>query len=171
MTSLTTERLILRPPRDGDEDAVFTIHSDPRTYQHRPELAMKNREEASKLLRLWQHNWAEDGIGYFVVVREPADIIGFTGLRFSEEQGEQVLNLYYRFAPEAQGKGYAAEAAAAAIEWARQAHPERPVVAIIDPSNAPSTRLAEKLGLHLQTANHEQGQLYRTEDQAVLEAK
>ncbi|PMD04248.1 hypothetical protein CJ199_13155, partial [Brevibacterium paucivorans] len=28
MTALTTERLILRPPRDGDEDAVFTIHSD-----------------------------------------------------------------------------------------------------------------------------------------------
>ncbi|WP_019175986.1 GNAT family N-acetyltransferase [Brevibacterium ravenspurgense] len=50
MTALTTERLILRPPRDGDEDAVFTIHSDPRTYQHRPELAMTNLEEASELL-------------------------------------------------------------------------------------------------------------------------
>ena len=161
MTALTTERLILRPPRDGDEDAVFTIHSDPRTYQHRPELAMKNREEAFDLLAAWQHNWAEDGIGYFVVVREPADIIGFTGLRFSEEQGEQVLNLYYRFAPESQGKGYAAEAAAAASDWARQMHPERPIVAIIDPSNAPSAKLAEKLGLHLETADHEQGHLYR----------
>lgn len=161
MTSLTTERLILRPPRDGDEDAVFTIHSDPRTYQHRPELAMKNREEAFELLAAWQRNWADDGIGYFAVTRDSADIIGFTGLRFSEEQGEQVLNLYYRFEPEAQGKGYAAEAAAAAIEWARQAHPEYSVVAIIDPNNAPSARLAEKLGLRLQTVDHEQGHLYR----------
>lgn len=161
MTALTTERLTLRPPQDGDEDAVFTIHSDPRTYQHRPELAMKNREEASELLAVWQRNWTEDEIGYFVVTRDSADIIGFTGMRFSEEQGEQVLNLYYRFAPEAQGKGYAAEAAAAAIEWARQEHPVRPIVAIIDPSNAPSARLAEKLGLHLETADHEQGHLYR----------
>lgn len=161
MTALTTERLTLRPPQDGDEDAVFTIHSDARTYQHRPELAMKNREEASELLRSWQRNWSDGGIGYFVVTRDSADIIGFTGLRFSEEQGEQVLNLYYRFAPESQGKGYAAEAAASAIDWARQTHPERPIVAIIDPSNAASARLAEKLGLHLETADHEQGHLYR----------
>lgn len=161
MTALATERLTLRPPQDGDEDAVFTIHSDPRTYQHRPELAMKNREEASELLAVWQRNWTEDEIGYFVVTHDSADIIGFTGLRSSEEQGEQVLNLYYRFAPEAQGKGFATEAAAAAIDWARQMHPERPVVAIIDPSNTPSARLAEKLGLHLETADHEQGHLYR----------
>lgn len=161
MTVLTTERLTLRPPQSSDEDAVFAIHADPRTYRHRPELAMATRTEASELLRAWQRNWTEDGIGYFTVMREPADTIGFTGLRRSEEQGETVLNLYYRFAPEAQGRGYAAEAASAALSWARRKHPELPVAAIIDPSNAPSARLAERLGLRLQSADHAQGHLYR----------
>ena len=58
-----------------------------------------------------------------------------------------MLNLYYRFAPKSQGKGYAKEAAAAALASARERFPELPVVAIIDPTNEASIGLALKLGL------------------------
>ncbi len=68
-------------------------------------------------------------------------------MRHSEEAGEEVLNLYYRFAPESQGKGYAKEAAAAAITNARERFPQLPVVAIIDSANEASISLALKLGL------------------------
>ena len=68
-------------------------------------------------------------------------------MRHSEEAGEEVLNLYYRFAPESQGQGYAKEAAAAAIASARERFPQLPIVAIIDPSNEASIGLAFKLGL------------------------
>ena len=70
-------------------------------------------------------------------------------MRHSEEAGEEVLNLYYRFAPDSQGKGYAKEAAAAAIAKARERFPQLPVVAIIDPTNEASIGLALKLGLRL----------------------
>lgn len=145
--ALHTPRLSMSVPTDADIDAVFAIHSDARTYEHRPELAMKTREEAVELTRAWQENWREKKLGYYVVSTLDGTTIGFTGVRHSEEAGEEVLNLYYRFAPESQGQGYAKEAAAAAIASARERFPQLPVVAIIDPSNEASIGLAFKLGL------------------------
>lgn len=145
--TLRTPRLSLSAPRDADIDAIFAIHSDARTYEHRPELAMKTRDEAVELARVWQANWREKQLGYYVVSTLDDTTIGFTGVRHSEEAGEEVLNLYYRFAPESQGQGYAKEAAAAAIANARERFPQLPVVAIIDPINEASIALALKLGL------------------------
>ena len=145
--ALHTPRLSMSVPTDADIDAVFAIHSDARTYEHRPELAMKTREEAVELTRAWQENWRVKKLGYYVVSTLDGTTIGFTGVRHSEEAGEEVLNLYYRFAPESQGQGYAKEAAAAAIASARERFPQLPIVAIIDPSNEASIGLAFKLGL------------------------
>ncbi|MGV0327909.1 GNAT family N-acetyltransferase [Corynebacterium guaraldiae] len=145
--TLRTPRLSLSAPTDADIDAIFAIHSDARTYEHRPDLAMKTREEATELARTWQTNWRENQLGYYVVSTLDGTTIGFTGVRHSAEAGEEVLNLYYRFAPESQGKGYAKEAAAAAIASARKRFPQLPVVAIIDPTNEASIALALKLGL------------------------
>lgn len=145
--TLRTSRLNLSAPTDADIDAIFAIHSDARTYEHRPELAMKTKEEATELARAWQANWRENQLGYYVVSTLDGTTIGFTGVRHSEEAGEEVLNLYYRFAPESQGKGYAKEAAAAAIASARERFPQLPVIAIIDPTNEASNALALKLGL------------------------
>lgn len=152
---LTTERLVLAVPSGSAESAIFEIHSDARTYEHRPDLTMKSREEASALCNEWQHNWAEYGIGYFVVSRkdekgaDTGNVIGFCGVRKSVEKETSVLNVYYRFSPESQGKGFAKEATTAAIEWGRKKCPDLPVVAIIDPANTASIRLAEKLGFTL----------------------
>ncbi|OFP20340.1 hypothetical protein HMPREF2996_06330 [Corynebacterium sp. HMSC066C02] len=144
---LQTPRLSMSVPTDADIDALFAIHSDARTYEHRPELAMKTREEAVELARAWQANWCEKQLGYYVVSTLDGTTIGFTGVRHSEEAGEEVLNLYYRFAPESQGQGYAKEAAAAAIASARERFPQLPIVAIIDSTNEASIALALKLGL------------------------
>lgn len=145
--ALRTPRLRLSVPADTDIDAIFDIHSDTRTYEHRPELAMKTRDEAVELTQSWQKNWIEKQLGYYTVHTLDGTTIGFTGVRHSAEAGEDVLNLYYRFAPESQGKGYAKEAAAAAIASARERFPQLPIVAIIDPSNQASIGLALKLGL------------------------
>lgn len=121
---LNTERLVLAVPSGSAESAIFEIHSDARTYEHRPDLTMKTREEASALCNEWQHKWAEDGIGYFVVSRkdekgaDTGNVIGFCGVRKSVEKETNVLNVCYRFSPESQGKGFAKEATTAATEWA-----------------------------------------------------
>lgn len=133
--ALNTPRLSLSVPTDADINAIFAIHSDARAYEHRPELAMKSRDEAVELARAWQTNWREKQLGYYVVSTLDGTTIGFTGVRHSEEAGEKVLNLYYRFAPESQGQGYAKEAAAAAIASARGVSLSSP----LSPSSTPST--------------------------------
>ena len=125
---LRTSRLILTPPTDQDIDAILRIHADARTYRHRPDLAMKNRKEAEELARAWQENWEKQRLGYYVVSTLDGKTIGFTGVRHSEEAGEQVLNLYYRFAPESQGQGYAKEAASEAIANAQERFPQLPII-------------------------------------------
>jgi RimJ/RimL family protein N-acetyltransferase len=57
-----------------------------------------------------------------------------------------LLNLYYRYAPEAWGKGYASVAARRVLEWARNHRPERPAVVITRPVNKPSLAVARTLG-------------------------
>jgi RimJ/RimL family protein N-acetyltransferase len=44
------------------------------------------------------------------------------------------------------GKGYAAEAARAAVEWAHDQLGAGHIVSLIDPGNEQSIRVAEKLG-------------------------
>lgn len=86
---------------------------------------MKTLDEAVALRQQWQRNRSEDGIGGFAVAATaaPDTFIGFCGVRKALEKNEAELNVYYRFSPESQGKGFAQEATFAA-----------------------SIRLAEKLG-------------------------
>src|SRR6185312_14814697 len=56
------------------------------------------------------------------------------------------LELGYLFLPTAWGRGYAAEACAAALDWIAGAFPGEPVVLCTQTANAPSMRLAAKLG-------------------------
>lgn len=148
---LTTDRLILSAPDSSAGAAIFEIHSDARTYEHRPDLVMVSHEQATLLRHEWQQNWAEDGLGYFVVSHkeDPSRIIGFCGVSQSQERNEDVLNVYYRFSPDSQDRGYAYEATTAAIDWSRRQCAELPVIAIIDPANSASIKLAERLGLSL----------------------
>jgi RimJ/RimL family protein N-acetyltransferase len=52
------------------------------------------------------------------------------------------------FAPSAHGNGFASEAATAAIQWADNVLEAPETVAIIDPANAASIRVAEKAGFN-----------------------
>ncbi|MFC4805995.1 GNAT family N-acetyltransferase [Falsarthrobacter nasiphocae] len=146
---MRTQRLRLRPVEEHDVDAVWAVHSDPRTYEHRPDLVMTSRAEADALCEAWRLHWEKDGVGYCLVTDHDDQPLGFCGVRFVELGSEAVLNLYYRFAPSAQGRGFAFEAAQAVLEWARDRHPSVPIVAMIDPKNEPSARLALKLGFRL----------------------
>ena len=65
------------------------------------------------------------------------------------EPGDQVPELGWLFLPEARGQGLATEAAAAARDHALRVFGLTDLVSYIDPSNAPSRRVAERLGARL----------------------
>jgi RimJ/RimL family protein N-acetyltransferase len=148
----TDERIRLRRPCLDDLAAVFRIHGDPRTNTFNPAGPDPNLQASEDRLVSWLASWAEDGIGYHAVVdRESDQVVGFTGVRHVNAQdwaepAEPLLNLYYRYAPEAWGKGYATVAARRVLEWARTHRSQRPVVVITRPVNKPSLAVARALG-------------------------
>jgi RimJ/RimL family protein N-acetyltransferase len=146
---VTTERLLLRPPRETDVDAVYALHSDPVLNRFTPGGALYTPDAARERLAEWLGHWAHDGVGYWAVERReaPGAIVGFGGVRHRRIEQRSVLNLAYRLAPAWWGAGYATELARAALAFARTHVPGTPVVAIILPGNTSSLRVAERVGM------------------------
>ncbi|MCL6625706.1 GNAT family N-acetyltransferase [Alicyclobacillus shizuokensis] len=143
-----TDRLILRMPRPGDAASVFVIHGDPVTNRHNPAGPMTDMAEAQECISQWIDDWSVNGIGYWCVstLRNPR-VIGVGGVRVMKWSGRSVLNLYYRFAPDAWGKGHATEVAREAIRLADIHLPDLPVVVRTRPTNLPALQVAERVGL------------------------
>ncbi|MFC4014457.1 GNAT family N-acetyltransferase [Nonomuraea purpurea] len=145
---LRTARLVLRPPTGADIDAIFAIHKDPQTSLHNPSDSLAQLDEAEQLYQRWNNQWQSCGYGYWVVRRhDGAQQLGFCGIKPMELHGMKVLNLFYRFAVSAWGRGYASEAATAVTTWAAKSVPDLPLIARVRPANVASQRVAVHAGL------------------------
>lgn len=142
-----TERLCLREPAAADLDAVHRIHADPATNVYNPAGPVQDLAQTSAMLDDWRQAWTETGYAYWAV-RESCDgpVIGIAGILPRTVDGIAVFNLYYRFAPEAWGRGYAAETARAALELAAL-QAARPMIAVCHEDNLASRRVAETVGM------------------------
>ena len=156
---IQTDRLVLCTPHLDDAPDVFAIHGNLETNRHNPAGPMKDLTEAQDRISGWIQDWAEHGIGYWCIsALDSPQVIGVSGVRVMEWSRRQVLNLYYRYGPNAWGLGYATEVAAAAVNAAKQYLPELPIVARTRPTNLSSIKVAERVGLircpDLDTAEH-----------------
>jgi len=145
-TTVTTARLRLDKLSVVDFDTMWSIHADPLTNQFNPAGPLTDRTAAQRQFGEWLGQWREHGFGYWTV-RDDEGIIGFTGIRFSTWNDRTVLNLAYRYTPRAWGKGYATEAATAAVDLWRAEHSAHPIVAYTTPGNIGSQRTALAVGL------------------------
>ena len=157
---LLTARLLLRRPTGADIDAIFEIQGDARACFHNPSDRLSQREEAEELYRRWDEQWRRCGYGYWVVRRRGSDVpLGFCGVKPMELNGLKILNLFYRLAPSAWGKGFASEAAIAVAAWASRQVPELPLIARVRPGNVASQGVAIRAGLvragHLDTTGED----------------
>jgi [ribosomal protein S5]-alanine N-acetyltransferase len=157
-----TSRLCLRRPTGADADSVAEIQGDPATNAFNPS-GPAGDEEAAAMLKSWIVDWDRDGIGYWMV-REACDepAIGVAGARLSAGADRAAYNLYYRFRPDAWGKGFAREAGEAAVEAVANRDPSAIVLAVIREDNLPSVRVATSLGLTVDgTTEHNGGERLR----------
>lgn len=146
---LTTERLVLRAPRAGDWP-VFAdfLGSDRSRFIGGP----KDRKEAWRAFGHVIGMWVLRGFGSFVFTRKDGDTpLGMTGPWFPEGWPEREIG-WTVWRPEAEGKGYAHEAAKAARDHAFRDLGWETAVSYIDGGNARSVALAERLGAILDTA-------------------
>lgn len=147
---IETENLRLRRPEIGDLDAIHAMRSDLAVVRFLGGRVL-NREEAwHRLTRIVGH-WTLRGYGMFAVVEKSSGaLVGevglFDGCRGLSPDFDNAPEAGWILAGEAQGKGYAGEAATAAHRWFATAHGERRSVCIIAPENLASFRVAHKLG-------------------------
>ncbi len=147
---LQTPRLVLRPPDAGDADAFFSMCSDPAVMEHFP--ATLTRTESDALLGRIQAGMTERGFGVWaVVVPEVTPFAGLVGL--SVPGFIPGIELAWRLAVPFWGRGYAREAARAAITFAFETLDAAQLVAFTTPMNRRSLRVMEALGMERDEAS------------------
>jgi RimJ/RimL family protein N-acetyltransferase len=149
---LETERLILRPFQATDVDAQAAMMGDAEVMRHLGGHPLSREDSWRKLLG-GAAMWGLFGWGYWAVARRSdGAMIGQLGFadfkRGLNPDIENIPEMGWLFAAEAGGQGYATEAGLAALAWLDSAHGRPEVAAIIDQANAPSIRVAEKLGFN-----------------------
>ncbi|MBN9621995.1 MAG: GNAT family N-acetyltransferase, partial [Actinobacteria bacterium] len=92
-------------------------------------------------------HWERFGFGPWAVLeREGGDYLGRVGLKWTDVGDEAGVEVLWAIDPRRHGEGFAAEAAAAALDFAGELELDR-VFAMILPINAASLRVAAKIGM------------------------
>lgn len=141
--TITTERLILRPPRAEDFPAWAAFMADAESTHHlggvqEPPTAWRGFLSAVG-------GWQIQGFGMFSAIeRETGDWVGRVGAVMP--LGWPGTEVGWAIVRERWGRGYATEAATAAIDWVVDALGWTEVIHCIGDANAASIRVAERLG-------------------------
>lgn len=140
--TLQTERLTLRAPKLSDFEHWAAFFASPRSIHER---GMMSRAEAWKNWSTDVALWSLKGYGAFGVDdRDTGAYVGEVGIY--EVMGYPEPELGWFVVPEAEGKGYAAEAARAVMAWAHRSMGWDRLINIIDPANDRSIALGLRLG-------------------------
>lgn len=145
MIIAASDRLQLRHFVESDLDAMHAVFGDPDVMRFGP--GAQTREWIAQWLARQIEEYDRRGCGLWAVdVR--GNPIGYCGLTwFPDINGQPEVEIGYRLARASWGQGYATEAARLARDHAFDALGLRRVIALVDPGNKASIRVAEKLGM------------------------
>lgn len=142
---LVTERLRLRPFREDDLDAFAAMCADAEVMRYIGTGAPVARDVAWRQMAMLNGEWSLRGYGHWAIERlVDGVLIGRAG--FLHPEGWPACELGWLLAREAWGRGYAVEAAREALSQRVTLGVPGGLISLIRPDNAPSVRLAERLG-------------------------
>jgi RimJ/RimL family protein N-acetyltransferase len=145
LPSLDTSRLRLRQPAESDFDGYAALCADGEVMRYVGDHGALSREDAWRQFAMLVGHWTLRGYGMWVVEELGSGaFVGRVGLHFPEgwpepEVGWALARAYW-------GRGYALEAATAALRVAFDALGWQRAISLIAPLNLRSIRLAERLG-------------------------
>jgi RimJ/RimL family protein N-acetyltransferase len=144
---LTTARLSLRPFTPADHEAIHAVYSDPEVMRYVGHGAHRTTAETARALRGYAEALRTRGYGFVAVIeRSSGAVIGDAGLHPLGGRGPDV-ELGYTLARAAWGHGYATEMGTALVAHAFEALGVPRVMAQVEPENAASRHVLEKLGM------------------------
>lgn len=143
-----TRRLLARKPTLEDRASYHSHFTHPAVerWLRPPPLPPFDAKALDELIEGDCAHWSDHGFGPWVLIeQESGDFAGRGGLAWTSVEGTAEVELPWSIEPHLHGHGLATEAAAAAVERARELRFER-VVALVLPENLPSQRVARKAG-------------------------
>ena len=147
---IKTGRLLLRRWRDDDVEPFAAMCSDPEVMRYIGSGATRTRAQAQASIEAHERDWEEMGYGLCAVeLLEDGGFLGFTGLSEPTFLPEVMpaVEIGWRFARQSWGKGYASEAAQAALEYGLKDLGLSEIVSIYQAENHASERIIQKLGM------------------------
>ncbi|WP_414931208.1 GNAT family N-acetyltransferase [Vibrio europaeus] len=147
---LETKRLRLRQWKDSDIEPYCQINANEQVMRYFPSV-MTNEETLAQVGRARSYI-DKNGYGFWAVeLKSTQEFIGFVGLLAqSEESGlpnTPFVEIGWRLDSKHWGKGYAPEAAQAALEFAFTELKLEQVYSFTALPNLPSQRVMEKIGM------------------------
>jgi RimJ/RimL family protein N-acetyltransferase len=146
---IQTERLILRPFRADDFDALYAIQSNPDVVRYLYWEARDEQQVRDALaMRIAKTELTEPGqwLNIAVVARDTGVLVGDVALRWASGE-HQSGEIGYVFHPDHRGHGYATEAAEAMLRLAFTEMRLHRVVGGLDARNKASAAVLERLGM------------------------
>jgi RimJ/RimL family protein N-acetyltransferase len=141
-----TARLTLRPLTPGDAPFIFGLVNDPDWIRFIGDRGVRDLEGARQyIVDGPMASYERHGFGLYCVTTRADDTpIGICGL--IRRDALPAPDLGFAFLPAFRGAGYAAEAAAAMVRLAGEISGARQLFAVVQPDNARSLQLLERLG-------------------------
>lgn len=140
---LETARLVLRMPQRGDFDRYAEAKADPEGNRYND--GALSRSEAWRKFLLYPGAWMLQGFSMFSVIEKSSGSwVGILGPW--QPEGWPGTEVGWTLHRSSWGRGYAFEAATAAIDWCFDALGWREVIHSIHPDNLRSQALAQRLG-------------------------
>ncbi len=146
--SLETRRLKLRRWRNADRDPFAELNRDVEVMEHFP--ARLSRAQSDDLIEVIEAGFEVHGFGLWALeVRESGEFIGFTGLSVAafETHFTPTVEVGWRLARSAWGRGYATEAARAALAFGFEEAGLGEIVSFTVSVNRRSRAVMERLGM------------------------
>jgi RimJ/RimL family protein N-acetyltransferase len=143
---LHTPRLRLRELRTDDAEALYAVHSDPRVMRYWSFPAWTRLEQAhARVADVIAQRARGDVFAWAIADRDSDRLIG-TVAAFSLDRAQLRAEIGYSLAADWHGRGLAQEAVRAVLAFLLDGLGLERIEADVDPRNAPSCRLLERLG-------------------------
>ena len=151
MALISTPRLGLRTLTDADAPFILELLNEPSFIRNIGDRGVRTVEDARGYIAAGpMASYARFGFGlYLVELAASVTPIGICGILKRDELPEPDIG--FAFLPAYWSQGYALEAATAVRDYARDALGLPRLLAIVNPSNASSIRLLERLGFSYQS--------------------
>ncbi|MDQ6839537.1 MAG: GNAT family N-acetyltransferase [Actinomycetota bacterium] len=161
MSTVETERLVLRPWSSADVDNLAAVFAEPEVWRYPFGRGLSRAESEHFLDRQLEH-WQTHGFGIWAAeLKTGGGLIGYIGLAIPTwlPQVLPAVEVGWRLHPDSWGKGLATEGGRASLRYGFEALGLDRIISIFTPDNTSSGRVMDRLGMHdcLTTTDAERG--------------